>query len=203
MAAGRCQLPATFHLFQTGLYDQNATRQRPRTSRTFLGIVNLSCLVAFSPPSFNSKLLIPGLSPSGLRAQNGRILLNLTVPLKRLTERRFDDREFLVIYLDGVIFGEHHVLCAVGVDFDGEKVVLGIKDGASENHYGIVGGSSRAWYRSRPAILVRHRWVESVAQCDRSRLRPIQSGPMMPEPHRGPRPALTRGVERPLPGKFL
>ena len=53
--------------------------------------------------------------------------------LKRLTERRFDGREFLVIYLDGVIFGEHHVLCAVGVDIEGEKVVLGIKDGASEN----------------------------------------------------------------------
>ena len=53
--------------------------------------------------------------------------------LKRLTERRFDEREFLVIYLDGVIFGEHHVLCAVGVNVEGEKVVLGIKDGASEN----------------------------------------------------------------------
>ncbi len=53
--------------------------------------------------------------------------------LKRLSERRFEDREFLVIYLDGVIFGEFHVLCAVGVDSSGEKVVLGIKDGASEN----------------------------------------------------------------------
>ncbi len=53
--------------------------------------------------------------------------------LKRLSERRFDEREFLVIYLDGVIFGEHHVLCAVGVDSEGEKVVLGLKDGASEN----------------------------------------------------------------------
>ena len=53
--------------------------------------------------------------------------------LKRLTERRFDEKEFLIIYLDGVIFGEHHVLCAVGVDAEGEKVVLGIKDGASEN----------------------------------------------------------------------
>ncbi len=53
--------------------------------------------------------------------------------LKRLSERRFDEREFLVIYLDGVIFGEHHVLCAVGVDSEGEKVVLGVKDGASEN----------------------------------------------------------------------
>ena len=53
--------------------------------------------------------------------------------LKRLSERRFEDREFLVIYLDGVVFGEYHVLCAVGVDAEGEKVVLGMKDGASEN----------------------------------------------------------------------
>ncbi len=53
--------------------------------------------------------------------------------LKRLSELRFEDREFLVIYLDGVVFGEYHVLCAVGVDSQGEKVVLGMKDGASEN----------------------------------------------------------------------
>ena len=52
--------------------------------------------------------------------------------LKRLSERRFE-REFLVIYLDGVKFGEHHVLCAVGVDSEGEKVVLDVKDGTSEN----------------------------------------------------------------------
>ncbi len=30
--------------------------------------------------------------------------------------RRFDHLELLIIYLDGLIFGEHHVLCAVGVD---------------------------------------------------------------------------------------
>ena len=53
--------------------------------------------------------------------------------LKRLSVRRFDEREFLVIYLDGVVFGEFHVLCAVGVESSGEKVVLGIRDGVSEN----------------------------------------------------------------------
>ena len=53
--------------------------------------------------------------------------------LRQLTERRFDGREFLVIYLDGVVFGDYHVLCAVGVDSEGKKVVLGMKDGDSEN----------------------------------------------------------------------
>ena len=53
--------------------------------------------------------------------------------LRRLCERRWEDVELLVIYLDGVIFGKHHVLAAVGVDSKGCKHVLGIAEGASEN----------------------------------------------------------------------
>ncbi len=53
--------------------------------------------------------------------------------LKRLCERRFDEVELLAIYLDGVRFGEHHVLVAVGVDKEGDKHVLGMAEGASEN----------------------------------------------------------------------
>ncbi len=53
--------------------------------------------------------------------------------LKRLCERRLDGLELLILYLDGVIFGEHHVLVAVGVDEKGRKHVLGIAEGASEN----------------------------------------------------------------------
>jgi putative transposase len=52
---------------------------------------------------------------------------------KRLCERRLEDLELLILYLDGVIFGEHHVLVAVGVDREGKKHVLGIAEGASEN----------------------------------------------------------------------
>lgn len=53
--------------------------------------------------------------------------------LQKLCERRWDDVELLVIYLDGIIFGDHHVLAAVGVDTGGNKHVLGIAEGASEN----------------------------------------------------------------------
>lgn len=53
--------------------------------------------------------------------------------LRRLCERRLDELELLILYLDGVIFGEHHVLVAVGVDEKGQKHVLGIAEGASEN----------------------------------------------------------------------
>ena len=53
--------------------------------------------------------------------------------LQALAERRFDDRDILLIYLDGLRFGRHHVLAAVGVDCQGNKHVLGLRQGASEN----------------------------------------------------------------------
>jgi putative transposase len=53
--------------------------------------------------------------------------------LKDLAERRFDDQDILLIYLDGLRFGRHHVLAAVGVDSQGNKRVLGLREGASEN----------------------------------------------------------------------
>jgi transposase-like protein len=53
--------------------------------------------------------------------------------LQQLLERRFDELELLVIYLDGMVFGDHHVISAVGVDAEGHKHVLGIQPGATEN----------------------------------------------------------------------
>ncbi len=53
--------------------------------------------------------------------------------LERLAARCFNEVELLIIYMDGLIFGEHHVLCAVGVDAQGNKHVLGMVEGASEN----------------------------------------------------------------------
>jgi len=52
---------------------------------------------------------------------------------KRLCERRFDDANILVIYIDGIEFGDCHVIAALGVDSSGHKHVLGIREGSSEN----------------------------------------------------------------------
>ena len=53
--------------------------------------------------------------------------------LKQLQERRWENVEILVIYIDGQRFGEHHILSAVGVDAEGKKHILGIEAGATEN----------------------------------------------------------------------
>ena len=53
--------------------------------------------------------------------------------LKELMERRFDDTDILIVYIDGIGFSGHHVIVAIGVDREGHKHVLGLRDGASEN----------------------------------------------------------------------
>ena len=52
---------------------------------------------------------------------------------KQLAERRFDERDILIVYLDGQVFGGFCVVTAVGVDSDGHKHVLGVAEGSSEN----------------------------------------------------------------------
>jgi len=52
---------------------------------------------------------------------------------KQLCERRFDETEILAIYIDGIQFGDCHVIVALGVDSCGSKHVLGLRQGSSEN----------------------------------------------------------------------
>lgn len=59
--------------------------------------------------------------------------------LKDLAERDFSDKDILVIYIDGMRFGDHHVIAAVGVDAEGHKHVLGLRDGATESSEVVTG----------------------------------------------------------------
>jgi putative transposase len=56
-----------------------------------------------------------------------------TEQLRQLRERRWEETDLLVIYIDGQRFGDLHVLSAVGIDRTGSKHVLGIEMGATEN----------------------------------------------------------------------
>ena len=53
--------------------------------------------------------------------------------LKELAERQLDDRDYLIVYVDGIQFGGHHILAALGVDDEGNKRIRGVREGASEN----------------------------------------------------------------------
>ena len=53
--------------------------------------------------------------------------------IRQFTARRFDSQDILILYMDGIRFGEHHVIGAVGVDSQGFKHVLGLAEGSTEN----------------------------------------------------------------------
>ena len=53
--------------------------------------------------------------------------------LDKLLNRRFEEVDLLIISIDGMHFGEQCVIGAVGVDEHGNKHVLGIQEGATEN----------------------------------------------------------------------
>jgi len=59
--------------------------------------------------------------------------------LRRLCERRLEDLKLLILYVDGLRFGEQQVLVAVGVDEEGQKHVLGLASGASESEVVVKG----------------------------------------------------------------
>jgi len=53
--------------------------------------------------------------------------------LAALNERSLTDLAVLVIYIDGIVVDGHHIIAAVGVDAAGDKHLLGLALGASEN----------------------------------------------------------------------
>jgi putative transposase len=55
--------------------------------------------------------------------------------LDALQARSLAQLNVLVVYLDGMVFGDHHVLAAMGVDREGVKHVLGVASGSSENYH--------------------------------------------------------------------
>jgi putative transposase len=51
----------------------------------------------------------------------------------KLISRSFAEIDLVAIYVDGIIVASHHIIAAVGVDSQGNKHVLGLAPGSSEN----------------------------------------------------------------------
>jgi putative transposase len=57
----------------------------------------------------------------------------MTTALEEVQARVIPGRDILAVYLDGFQVGDVHVIGAIGVKRDGTKMVLGVREGASEN----------------------------------------------------------------------
>ena len=57
----------------------------------------------------------------------------MTTALEELQARVIPGEEILAVYIDGFVVGSSHVIGAIGVRKNGTKMVLGVREGASEN----------------------------------------------------------------------
>jgi transposase-like protein len=71
-----------------------------------------------------------GISKSSVSRQ---IIEASEAEVEAILQRRFDDQKLVILYIDGMAFGDHVMIGAVGVDADGHKHVLAIREGATEN----------------------------------------------------------------------
>ena len=102
--------------------------------------------------------------------------------LQELAERDLSELDVLVVYLDGIVFGDYHVLAAVGVDATGRKHVLGLREGPSENATvttGLLEALVERGLQCGPAPAVRDRRRQGTAQRHRPRVRPGAPGPAL------------------------
>jgi len=84
----------------------------------------------------NYKAVIPAMAETAgvSRSAVSRAAIEASeAEVEALLSRRFDDLKLLVIYVDGLVFGKYTMIGAVGVDTEGHKHVLGIREGATEN----------------------------------------------------------------------
>src|SRR2546428_504485 len=78
------------------------------------------------------------------------------------------DLDIRVVLIDGLHFRDHVILLAVGVDAQGTKHVLALREGTTENATvcKAAGGRAPARARPRPADPLRDRWRDRTPQGD-------------------------------------
>jgi putative transposase len=77
-----------------------------------------------------SELKVGGIGKS---AVSQRFVIGTARKLSGLLQRRCEGLELIAVMIDGVRFADHVVLAAVGIDINGKKHVLGLREGATEN----------------------------------------------------------------------
>jgi transposase-like protein len=93
-------------------------------------------LAGFSTRKYSRSLeTLPGLAVSSISksAVSRRFVAATQARLTALTSARLDDRQWVVAMLDGLRFGAHVILVALGIDSGGNKHSLGLREGSTEN----------------------------------------------------------------------
>lgn len=119
--------------------------------------------------------------------------------LQELMERPLGELRLCAALIDGTPFRDRQMIVALGINVDGRKTVLGVREGATENAAVVselLGDlAARSGWTSACRGSVRSRWRQGVggsgaASCGRSGLDPTLSGEQAAQRGR----SLTRGT---------
>jgi len=78
----------------------------------------------------NFGLKVRGVSPSSI---SRRFILGTWKMIAEFLSRPLDKLDVAALFIDGVELGDHTVVCAIGLDREGNKHALGIWEGSTEN----------------------------------------------------------------------
>lgn len=129
--------------------------RRPRVRSTSGREIRLQTYEAFQDESFFSKVCFErmlyglscrrysaGLEPVGSEVEacatsrssiSRRFAIHASKALEELLTRQLRGERYSVLMLDGVVIADHTVVVALGITAEGEKRILGIWEGATEN----------------------------------------------------------------------
>ncbi len=102
--------------------------RRARPEQMVLGVSTRGYARSLEP--LPETVTVRGVSKS---AVSERFVYGTERKLAELMSRDLRQLQVVALLIDGVHFGEHVVLAAVGVDAQGDKYVLGLREGATEN----------------------------------------------------------------------
>ena len=107
-----------------------AMQNKPRLSSRMLDILMRGVSTRQYKAVIPAMAETVGVSKSSVSRQ---IIEASEAEVEALLSRRFDEVKLMIIYIDGMAFGDHVMIGAVGVDLEGNKHVLAIREGATEN----------------------------------------------------------------------
>src|SRR5271170_7372821 len=103
------------------------------SSTEILGQLALEKMLA----GLSSRRYVRGLEPAGQAvaesAVSRRFVAATETALAELMSRRLDDLDLVAFMVDGVHFGEHTCVVALGIGIDGTKHPLAVEEGSTEN----------------------------------------------------------------------
>ena len=81
------------------------------------------------------RIVSHGLEAKGVKNSSiSRKAIAATKPtVEQFRKKALDEHDFVVLVIDGVHVGKRQVICAIGIDMNGRKHVLGLRVGATEN----------------------------------------------------------------------